>query len=757
MSVTLSPYAGAGWQFFDNNGDPLSGGKIESYRAGTTTPLQTYTTNAGTVAHTNPIVLDSAGRVPAEVWLLDGYSYKFILKDSNNVVIGTYDNISAAPTDASSVTWTPEYAIPAGSFAIGSTYTIASVGTTDFTAIGASSNMVGVTFTATGIGSGTGTARIVQTVQKKLRQVISVKDFGAVGDGVTDDSQAIRLAAAAAQGKSLFFPSGTYLMSFAPTGSLMIPVYSNTEYYGAGPSSVIRIKDGQTQTGFLDNTTMFYVSNVNNVSIHDLYLDGNRANITHFSESPPLIYVINGSYNITVDRNTVANPGGDCVIVGSAGAVSLGGEKVIITNNIAINPGRSCYVLTSARDVVIANNLGYDAFNSYVDIETDLAGTYVGNVTVTGNVFRSTSGVKGTGFAATGPGQQFSIVVTNNVFASTDYVASLGSAANDGIIFSNNAGSGAPSTGNKYLIEILGGLKNGQVCNNKLSAQASGVGGIWMRGPYRVNIEGNTIDGVSYASAIAVDDPYGLQPAIVRVCDNSIYNMASGVSSGISIASGISSVVSGNSVDVGTTSAAGIVCAADDAVVSNNFVSSSNNASHGLYVFASKVNLVNNKVVGFDNCVYLTSNSDYCKVLGNTLDGGNMGVYAYETDYTNISNNFITNSKNDGVQVANGAGNTIVHGNTITNSSKSGAGSYYGLALYQSNVTVTDNTITDTQVSKTQNYAIRGVGGTDYFTFMGNNLSGNGTGAFSNVGPTNYYPNITGTFATDMAKFNRLS
>jgi hypothetical protein len=46
----------------------------------------------------------------------------------------------------------------AGSFVVGQQYTIVSVGTTDFTAIGAISNEVGVRFTATGTGAGTGTA-----------------------------------------------------------------------------------------------------------------------------------------------------------------------------------------------------------------------------------------------------------------------------------------------------------------------------------------------------------------------------------------------------------------------------------------------------------------------------------------------------------------------------------------------------------------------------------------------------------------------
>jgi len=51
--------------------------------------------------------------------------------------------------------------VTAGSFVVGSTYQIASVGTTNFTLIGAASNTVGVVFVATGVGSGTGTANLI--------------------------------------------------------------------------------------------------------------------------------------------------------------------------------------------------------------------------------------------------------------------------------------------------------------------------------------------------------------------------------------------------------------------------------------------------------------------------------------------------------------------------------------------------------------------------------------------------------------------
>jgi len=99
MTVSISLFAGIGAQFFTDDGVPLAGGLIYSYAAGTTTPKTTYTSRAANVAHTNPIILNSAGRVPSgEIWLTLG-SYKFILATSSNVTIATYDNVSSVAGD----------------------------------------------------------------------------------------------------------------------------------------------------------------------------------------------------------------------------------------------------------------------------------------------------------------------------------------------------------------------------------------------------------------------------------------------------------------------------------------------------------------------------------------------------------------------------------------------------------------------------------------------------------------------------------
>ena len=119
MSYLLSPI-GNGFQFFTTTGLPLAGGYLYSYQAGSSTPLSTYTDSTGATANTNPIILGTDGRPPFEIWLTSGYSYKFVLADSTNTVIQTYDNIYPIPNATSTSTTVPTGAIIMWSGSIGS-------------------------------------------------------------------------------------------------------------------------------------------------------------------------------------------------------------------------------------------------------------------------------------------------------------------------------------------------------------------------------------------------------------------------------------------------------------------------------------------------------------------------------------------------------------------------------------------------------------------------------------------------------------
>ncbi len=91
-------------QFIDANGDPYALGKVYTYEAGTTTPLPTYTDQAGGTANPNPVILDTAGR--AAIWLTEGSSYKFVVTDANDVSVMTVDDILAPIDSTAANTWT---------------------------------------------------------------------------------------------------------------------------------------------------------------------------------------------------------------------------------------------------------------------------------------------------------------------------------------------------------------------------------------------------------------------------------------------------------------------------------------------------------------------------------------------------------------------------------------------------------------------------------------------------------------------------
>lgn len=265
MTVNLSPLAGAGQQFLDNNGNPLAGGKLYSYTAGTTTPQATYTTASGNTAHTNPIILDSAGRVATgEIWLTSGLNYKFALATSVDVAIATWDNI------------------------------------TGINGTGIAVNASNVQYDPAGTGA------VATTVQAKLRESVSVKDFGVVGDG--SDEYTEILAAwtyCLANGKDLHFPAGTYscgVNSF-PFGRIngLVPVSLldclDITVYGDGPNTILK-------NASITGADVVQINGAKNLHFRNFKL---TATISGSSSGSNGVSVTGGYDNITLDHIWMEN------------------------------------------------------------------------------------------------------------------------------------------------------------------------------------------------------------------------------------------------------------------------------------------------------------------------------------------------------------------------------------------------------------------------------------------------------------------
>lgn len=163
----------------DADGNPLAGGLVYTYAAGTLTPLVTYTSYAATQENTNPVVLDERGE--AFIWFSDA-AYRVIVRTADDVTVYDSDNLNR--DSAGRV-----------AFDYSATYSAGTIGKwLQDLALAVGSTFIG--------WIQTGGSAILRTVRDKLRDAPpDIRDFGAVCDGVTDDYAAV--AAAIASGAKI--------------------------------------------------------------------------------------------------------------------------------------------------------------------------------------------------------------------------------------------------------------------------------------------------------------------------------------------------------------------------------------------------------------------------------------------------------------------------------------------------------------------------------------------------------------------------
>lgn len=269
---------------FSANGVPMVGGTLDTYIAGSTTPATTWQDSALTIANTNPISLDARGE--CVLWLDPAVVYKFVLKNAQGVIQWTQDNISGADAHLRA-----DLAASSGASLVGFQQ------------------------------AGTGT--VTTTVQAKLRETVSVKDFGAVGDGVTDDTTAFNSAPSGI----VHIPAGTYLLAgWVPK--------SNTTY---------RLSSGATLTQANNGASIVALANgAKNIT----FRGGTFLGLATSSAGAISIFDTQGAAyrnDLRIDSCTFDNFGGMALVLGGAKGWSVRGCIFRKTAQLNIPSGTSSY------------------------------------------------------------------------------------------------------------------------------------------------------------------------------------------------------------------------------------------------------------------------------------------------------------------------------------------------------------------------------------------------------------------------------
>lgn len=258
--ATLLP---AGKQRYSTaSGAPLVGGLLYTYDSGTTTPRATYSDAAGTTPNTNPVVLDANG----EATVFWAGAYKVTLKNSAGVTQWTVDGVVSSDTTGST-----------------DTQLRADLASTASAAKGA--GMVGYSATTT---------YPANTVGAALRQVANVKSYGAVGNGIANDTAAFTAALVAS--KLVYVPEGTYLVNG-------VNVDYGVRIYGPG---TIKTSGGTLiDLGTVDTTPQF--------EFRLMFVEGNLPSWEEMLDIKSLGYTVVMAYPWNIDLTVLTK---NCEAVG---------------------------------------------------------------------------------------------------------------------------------------------------------------------------------------------------------------------------------------------------------------------------------------------------------------------------------------------------------------------------------------------------------------------------------------------------------
>lgn len=380
-------------RFFDNvTGAPLAGGSLYTYQAGTTTPQVSYQNAAG-ATNTNPVVLDANGY--CDLWLDPSLSYKLVLQDANGNPLWTTDNVSYG---LALQPWSATTTYSQGVMVLDST------GTKIYVSI-ANSNLNRAVTNAT-----------YWQQLNAANPVGNVRNYGATGNGTTDDSAAITAAFADLQSgviSALYFPAGTYYVN-SVSGTAYGNFVIDQSATGASTTNNIRIfGDGmgvtQIKIGTGCSTNYFIVLKEirTSVTFSGIMINDARNYASLAAGLGTSLLDIQNCLNATVDG---------CQIQGGS-FYGIGVSENVVTNN-----GKTCDNLV-IRNCII-KGAGIYGLEIFPKVASNNCSVHDNLFLTCGGNWNSLSGYSAGDSAAMKPGQNYTAAkVFNNTIVSTKGVS----------------------------------------------------------------------------------------------------------------------------------------------------------------------------------------------------------------------------------------------------------------------------------------------------------------------------------------------